>query len=170
MTELPENLPEDHFEKLKQKLFDKKEFNTIIIGGVTEKQNLAFQDLMEDILDPSKSADERNDALQKLKEKKFSAQLFETIRQTEEVSKKTALLAMCWEANLDCSELFLYLVDLICTAEFSLAFEALTILEHAEFSFPESEVRTAKAKLSEKLKDASEISNLQTACLALLQQ
>lgn len=129
---LNELLDEDAFDP--KKLFDESEYSTLIIdrGGFNKKEN-AVADLLESLLEPHVTRQESESIFSKLKESNSQKMLVDGIKAAERIEEKTILTAACWECGLDFSEDFLFFVDLACHSDFSLAMEALTVVESVAF-------------------------------------
>src|SRR4051812_28660650 len=101
---------EDHFDKLKAKLFNKKEFNTLIVGGATDdlQKQHDLEEVISILTDPKLTFEEKDEALKVIKESNAKAGLLSTIKKTKNEDKKAKLISACWEANLDCTSDFLF--------------------------------------------------------------
>jgi hypothetical protein len=127
-----------------EKLFDEKEYSTLIINreGFTSKQNSAA-DLVEQLLDGKNERRETEEIYARLKEAKAAGimvQALQSVKKTEQLSK---LLAACWESGLDFSAHFLVFVTLACHNEFKVAMEALTVVENCEGVIDDSTLHQA---------------------------
>lgn len=134
-----------------KKLFDEKQYNTLIINreGFNKKQNEAA-DLLEDLLDPSLTRAQSEEIFVQLKEMKAQKMLVDAIRTAGRAAEKAVLTAACWESGLDFSEDFLFFVELACHPDFKLAMEALTVVENCETVEPG--LLTTASELIEDLK------------------
>ena len=126
---LNELLDEDALDP--KKLFDEKEYNTLIIdrGGFSKKENNTA-DLLEQLLDPNITRIESEEIFSKLKDMKAQKLLVDAIKNAERIEEKIILTATCWECGLDFSSDFLFFVELTCQENFELAMEALTVVEY----------------------------------------
>ena len=148
---MKELLDEDAFDP--KKLFDKKEYNTLIIGreGFTESQN-GIANLLESLFEQNLSREKSEEIFKLLKEANAGDMLVQTIKDSENNEQKATLTAACWESGLDFSKQFLFFVDLACSDHFQLALEALTVVEYNE-TVPDQSV----------LKDALNIAKSKTS-------
>lgn len=136
-------LDDDAFDP--EKLFDEKEYSTLIIDreGFNKKQN-NVADLLEALLEPKISREESEAIFSKLKETKAQAQIIATITEAENIQDKKILTAACWECGLDFSEHLLFFTELAGNRDFSLAMEALTVVtENMEEVIPNETLMTA---------------------------
>lgn len=129
-----ELLDDDAFDP--KKLFDEKEYSTLIIDreGFNKKQNDSA-DLLEGLLDPKITRPESEAIFSRLKELNAQKLMVNGIKTANRVEEKTILTAACWETGLDFSADLLFFVELACHPDFKLAMEALTVVENLE---PES--------------------------------
>lgn len=116
-----------------KKLFNKEEYNTVIISreGLTEKQS-EQADLIESLLEPNLDREKKEQILAELKKVKANAILLNAIESCERPHDQAMLIAACWECGLDFSAHFFNFVQLACNADFSVAMEALTVVESCE--------------------------------------
>jgi len=126
---LNELLDEDALDP--KKLFDEKEYNTLIIdrGGFSKKENNTA-DLLESLLEKNITRVESEEIFSKLKEMNAQKLLVDAIRNAERIEEKIILTATCWECGLDFSDDFIFFVELSCHENFQLAMEALTVVEY----------------------------------------
>lgn len=129
--EVNELLDDDTFDP--KKLFDEKKYNTLIIdrGGFNKKEN-STADLLEALLDKDITRQESEAIFVKLKEKDAQIMLVDAIKTAKLLDEKAVLTAACWESGLDFSTVFLFFVELACSADYRLAMEALTVVENCE--------------------------------------
>lgn len=129
-----ELLDDDAFDP--KKLFDEKQYSTLIIDreGFNKKQNDSA-DLLESLLDPKITRQESEAVFSRLKELNAQKLMVDGIKTASRVEEKIKLTAACWETGLDFSNDVLFFVELACHPDFTLAMEALTVVENLE---PES--------------------------------
>ncbi|MGZ3884845.1 MAG: hypothetical protein ACXVP0_01210 [Bacteroidia bacterium] len=152
-----EHKNEDHFEKLKAKLFDEKEFNTMIIGGPeTTKKQGELHDLVLALANDEFGTDEKEECLRLLKEKNGRETLLSGIKKLKNPDKKALLIAACWETGLDFSGDLLFFTSLACDDNFRVAMEAFTVIENAEYSFISEDIKKAGEMVAVKIKEKPE--------------
>ncbi len=135
-------LDDDAFDP--EKLFDEKQYSTVIINrdGFNKQQNVTA-DLLEALLEPKITRQEADEIYTKLKDSKAQALLVDTIRAAENVQDKKILTAACWESGLDFSTHLLFFTELACQPDFGLAMEALTVVENMEGAMEHGTLTTA---------------------------
>jgi hypothetical protein len=128
---LDELLDDDAFRH--ERLFNDKEFNTIVIDrdGFSKKENEAA-DLVANLTDPGLSRAEKDDIYSRLKELNAQKVLVEGIKSTELLGDQAVLTAACWESGLDFSAYYLFFTALAVSGDFQLSMEAFTVLENCE--------------------------------------
>jgi hypothetical protein len=116
-----------------EKLFDEKEYSTLIIGreGFSKKENNTA-DLLEALLSKDITRQENEEIFAKLKETNSQKIMVDAIKTAERVSEKTILVAACWECGLDFTPYFLEFVKLATHDNFQLALEGLSVVESTE--------------------------------------
>lgn len=131
-----ELLDEEAFDP--KKLFDEKEYSTLIIGreGFSKKENTTA-DLLESLLNPEISRRESEEIFSKLKETNSQKIMVDAVNAAERVSEKTILAAACWECGLDFTPYFLDFVKLATHDNFQLALEGLSVVESTEGNLDE---------------------------------
>jgi hypothetical protein len=124
-----------------KKFFDEKEYSTLIVGrdGFNKKQN-DTADLIETLLGKDVTRKESEEIFTKLKELNAQALLVKALQETKVEKSKAKLCAACWESGLDFTSYFLYFVELACDNDFSLAMEALTVVENIDGNLSEAEL------------------------------
>lgn len=148
---------EDHFEKLKAKLFDEKHFKTLIIGGAgTEASQGELDEMLLAIAGNDLETAEKEECLKLIREKNALPALTGAIRRFKNEDKKALLVAACWESGIDCSSELLFFAELACNDHYRLALEAFTVIENLDQLPPIEEVTKAKTMISEKIKEAPE--------------
>lgn len=128
---MKELLNEEEFDP--KKLFDKKEYNTLIIGreGFSKGEN-DIADVLESLFEKDLTREMREDLFARLKEMNATDMLVSTIQATQDWDQRALLTEACWESGLDFKNHYLFFVDLACTDHFLLAHEAITVLEYNE--------------------------------------
>jgi hypothetical protein len=135
--EIKELLDEDEAFDPK-KLFDEKEYSTLIINreGFNKKENNTA-DLLESLLE-KQSRQESEEIFKKLKEANAQKMMVNAIKAASMNNEKTLLTAACWETGLDFSDYFLSFVELATNDDFQLALEALSVVESCEGTISET--------------------------------
>jgi hypothetical protein len=128
---MKELLNEEEFDP--KKLFDKNEYNTLIIGreGFTKADN-AIADVLESLFDKETTREMREALFSQLKEMNAVDMLVNTIKETKDPEQQAILTEACWESGLDFKDHYLFFVTLACSDHFHLAHEAITVLEYNE--------------------------------------
>jgi hypothetical protein len=148
-----EHNPEDHFEKLKAKLFDEKEFNTMIIGGpTTSKAQGKLHELILAIANNELTSEEKEESLKLIKEKNGKDTLLSGIKKVKDPAKKALLTAACWETGMDCTSEFLFFVELACNDDFRVALEAYTVIENMGSAIRQEDIGKARKMVTDKIK------------------
>lgn len=130
LDELPEELKGDIIPEIDPaKLFDEKEYATLIIGGDDgSKKDIQNADFISIIISNKSTREEKDEALVKLKSNKANALLLSAISKTKNLQQKALIVAACWETGIDFSKDYLVFVDLICSTDFNVSFEAFTVI------------------------------------------
>ncbi len=138
-------LNEEEFDP--KKLFDKSEYNTLIISrdGFTKGEN-DIADVLESLFEKNNTREMREAVFARLKELNAVDMLVNTIKATHNKEQQALLTEACWESGLDFNNHFLFFVELACTDHFQLAHEAITVLEYNE-SAPSPETRQLALQL-----------------------
>jgi len=128
---MKELLNEEEFDP--KKLFDKSEYNTLIIGreGFTKGEN-DIADVLESLFEKDITRPMREAIFAQLKEMNAVDRLVNTIKETKSREQQAILTEACWESGLDFKDHYLFFVDLACIDHFQLAHEAITVLEYNE--------------------------------------
>lgn len=139
---IKELLDEDSFDP--KKLFDKEEYNTLIIEreGFSKKDNNAA-DLIENLLDKEITRQESEAIFSKLKELNSIDLMVNSINSAQRTEEKICLTAACWESCLDFTNHFLFFTELACHDDFLLAVEALTVVQNCEGTLDEQTLTKA---------------------------
>lgn len=122
-----------------KKYFDEKEYSTLIVNreGFSKQQN-DTADLIETLLEKDLVRTEQEDIFTRLKELNAQSILVSSIKEVKKDSQKAKLCSACWESGLDFTSHFVFFVELSCSDDFSLAMEALTVVENIEGQIPEN--------------------------------
>lgn len=149
LDDLPEELKGDIVPEIDPaKLFDEKEYATLIIGSDdTSKKNIANGDLVTILVSPKTSREEKDEALIKLKENNATTILVSAIQKTKNLKQKASLLAACWETGLDFSKDYLMFVELVNSTDFLVSFEALTVILEMDAEIDSDTLKKAMAIL-----------------------
>lgn len=140
-------MDEDAFDP--KKLFNGEEYGTLIISrdGYNKKENTAA-DLLEDLVDKKITRQESEAIFQQLKEAGAQKVMVDAIKAAKRAEEKANLTAACWECGLDFSAWFLDFVKLSLDHEFSVALEALSVVESSEGTVEEA-VLTEAMKMAQ---------------------
>ena len=126
------------------KLFDEKEYATIIIGSEgMSKKDTSNADYVTVLVSSRSSREEKDEALLALKENNAQAFIINAIAKTKNVEQKALLIAACWETGLDFSKDYLVFVELIGHENFIVSFEAFTVIQEMEAEIDESTLKLA---------------------------
>ncbi len=133
-NDLPEELKGDIVPEIDPtKLFDEKEYSTIIIGSEgMSKKDTNNADLVTILISSRSSREEKDEALIQLKENNAQSFIINAISKTKKPEHKALIVASCWETGLDFSKDYLFFIDLICSSDFLVSFEALTVIQEME--------------------------------------
>ncbi len=116
-----------------KKLFDEKEYSTIIIGNDgASKKDLNNADYATIVVSKDTTREEKDEALKHLKENNAQAFLISAITKTKDPDLKAPLIAACWETGLDFSKDYLFFTELIGHEDFYVSFEAFTVIQETE--------------------------------------
>ena len=134
LDDLPEELKGDIIPEIDPaKLFDEKEYATLIIGGDDgSKKDIQNADFISILISNTSSREEKDEALVKLKTNKANALLLSAIAKTKNLNQKALIIAACWETGLDFSKDYLTFIELICSTDFHVSFEAFTVIMEME--------------------------------------
>lgn len=144
-----------------KELFDESKFSTLLINreGFSKKQN-ETADFIDRLLEKEISREELEEIFKNIKAANAGEMLIESVRNTKSKSDKAKLLAAIWESGLDVSVHFIYLTELACENDFSIAMEALTVIQNMEEKIEEKTLASAlqiaqecKSKNQELLED-----------------
>ena len=166
--DIPEELKGDLIPEIDpKKLFDEKEYATIILGSdAAGKKDLENADCAAILVSKTTSREDKDEALKQLKENDARAFLITAINRSKKPEQKAALIAACWETGLDFSADYLFFTGLIGHEDFYVSFEAFTVIQELEtdqetlgraldmlnsFKEPNANVSAAIAFLSEHL-------------------
>lgn len=148
--DLPEELKGDITPEINpEKLFDEKEYSTIILGNETgSKKDGENADFITVLVSPKTSREEKDEALKALKENKAQAFMLSAISKTKKPEHKAAIIAACWETGLNFSKDYLFFIDLICDENFHVSFEAFTVIQEIENEISKEILTKALATLN----------------------
>ncbi|MCE3225860.1 MAG: hypothetical protein K0S32_411 [Bacteroidetes bacterium] len=124
-----------------KKFFDEKEYSTLIVGrdGFSKKQN-DTADLIETLLSKDVTRKEAEEIFSKLKDLNAQAMMVKALEESTSEKNKAKICAACWESGLDFTPYFLLFTEFACGSDFSLAMEALTVVENMEGNINELEL------------------------------
>lgn len=147
---------DNSFKEDAQKYFDAKKFRTIIVGKDGYKSDDDLSDAITAYAEGGLSTEEREEVLKHLKASKAKKVMLEAITNAANDARRAKLITACWEIDLDCTQEFLFFVDLVCSDDFNVSLEALTVIENIENPIPEKELEQAVKKISAKIKEKPE--------------
>lgn len=129
--DIPEELKGDLIPEIDpKKLFDEKEYSTIIIGNDgASKKDLQNADYATIVVNQESTREEKDEALKHLKDNNAQAFLISAIKKTDDPKLKAPLVAACWETGLDFSKDYLFFTELIGHKDFYVSFEAFTVIQ-----------------------------------------
>lgn len=132
--ELPDDLLGDFIPEINpEKLFDEKEYATMIIGSEgMSKKDTNNADLLTLLISSRSTREEKDAALVQLKENGAQNFIMSAIIKTKKVEHKALLVSACWETGLDFSSHFLTFIDLIGHENFAVSLEAFTVIQEME--------------------------------------
>lgn len=127
-----------------EKLFDEKEYTSIIIGpeGISKKDN-DNADSLAALMSKKTTREEKDEALKRLKKNNAQAFLLNAISNTKNTSQKSFIIAACWETGLDFSTNCSFFFDLVCSEDFNVSFEALTVIREMDATIDSHSLQTA---------------------------
>lgn len=145
LDNLPEELKGDIIPEIDPaKLFDEKEYATLIIGNDDHtKKNIANADLIALLVNPKTEREEKDEILLKLKENKAASTLISAIQKTKNAKQKAILISACWETGLDISKDYLLFVELIGSDDFTVSFEAFTVIQELDAKIEDDTLQKA---------------------------
>lgn len=151
---LPDDLKGDIVPEIDpKKLFDENEYSTIIIGSEgMSKKDVNNADLITILISARSSREEKDEALIQLKENNAQSFMINAISKTKKPDHKALIVAACWETGLDFSKDYMYFIDLICSSDFLVSFEAFTVIQEMDAEIDEATLRQSLDKL-QKVKD-----------------
>lgn len=165
---LPDELKGDIVPEINpEKLFDEKEYATIVIGSEgMSKKDISNADFVTLLVSSKSTREEKDEALIALKENNAQDFIISAISKTKNLNQKALLIAACWETGLDFSKFYSTFIDLIKHENFAVSFEALTVIQEMEAVIDEA---TLKLSL-DTLKKVKEPSVTVTDAIHLLEQ
>ncbi len=145
INDLPEDLKGDLIPEINpEKLFDEKEYSTIIIGSEgLSKKDTNNADAITILISNKSSREDKDDALKYLKENNAQSFILNAITKTKNPSHKALIIAACWETGLDFSKDYLFFINLICSNDFLVSFEAYTVIKEMETGIELSTLKQA---------------------------
>jgi hypothetical protein len=135
---------------LVDKLFDQRFYNTMYISKADEEKATAEHvDMLVELLCDPKYKSSKQEIFNFLKKEPKAVELL--MRAIAEAKgDKKALVAACWESNIDCTRFLSFFVLIVIQESFEVALEALTVIEQIT-----GEVTPEKAtELIAKVKDS----------------
>ena len=156
IDDLPEDLKGDIVPEIDpEKLFDEKEYATIIIGSEgMSKKDTSNADYVTALVSSNSTREEKDEALKALKENNAQAFILNAITKTKNLGQKALLIAACWETGLDFSKDYLFFIDLISSKDFIVSFEAFTVIQEMEAEIDKATLQSSLTILK-KVKEPS---------------
>lgn len=147
--DLPEDLLGDIVPEINpEKLFDENEYSTLVLGSDnTLKKDTDSIQAIEVLINKTSTREEKDEALIQLKENKAQGVLVNAIEQVKKAEHKAQLVAACWETGLDFGNYFLNFIALTTHTDYTIALEALTVLEEMEAEVDIERLQKALAQL-----------------------
>ena len=132
--ELPEDLLGDIIPEIDpKKLFDEKEYATLIIGSEgMSKKDTNNADLLTLLISSKSTREDKDTALIQLKDNKAQDFIMSAIIKTKKLDHKALLISACWETGLDFSKHFQTFIDLVGHENFAVSLEAFTVIQEME--------------------------------------
>ncbi len=139
------------------KLFDKENYNTLIVGKEEPLEESAKDKVTAviELLSSKETKELKHDTLKILKEENALDLLMKAINKSKNQLVKQHLVAACWEADLDCSKQLSYFVDLALHNDFNVTLEATTVIQEMLGPFDTEELKRNIAKIEEGMKTYS---------------
>lgn len=135
-----------------KKLFNKKEYSTLIIGKEEEeKKGKSKTEILVDLLVSNEHKDIKHDALQTLKTNNGLELLIDAIQNPKNKKHKTILVAACWEAGFDCSKYLSLFTNIALSEEFLTCLEATTVIEEMQGPFDSKEMLSIKSNFKKEI-------------------
>lgn len=149
IDDLPEDLKGDIVPEIDpEKLFDEKEYATIIIGSEgMSKKDISNADYVTVLVSSKSTREEKDEALKILKENNAQAFILNAITKTKNLGQKALLIAACWETGLDFSKDYLFFIELITNKDFVVSFEAFTVIQEMEAEIDNTTLQSSLAIL-----------------------
>lgn len=142
----------ENCEEKNKEYFDEKKYRTIVVGKDGFKSNDEIQDAINALGEDSVTPEEREELLKHLKASNSLALIIESIGKTKSNEKKSKLISICWEIDLDCTSNFLFFIEQVCSDDFNVALEALTVIENIIQPIDQSILSEAQKMVNEKIK------------------
>lgn len=148
--ELPDDLLGDIVPEIDpKKLFDEKEYSTIIIGSEgMSKLDTTNADDITTLISARSTREEKDEALINLKKNKAQDFIMQAIFKTKKLDHKALIVSACWETGLDFSNYYLDFIDLINHSDFVVSLEAFTVIQEMETPIDTETLKKSLEKLS----------------------
>lgn len=142
-----------------KKLFNEKEYRTIVLGDEgASKKDEEKADWLFVLIEENTTREEKDEALNKLKEEKSQDFLIQSASKMKAAEVKAKILSACWETGLDFSNQLPFFIDIILDHDYLCALEAYTVIENNETRFDPEQIKTAIEKLSSQPEDKAFVS------------
>lgn len=162
-----ENSQESFQEKAKE-YFDEKKYRTIIVGKDGYKSADDLKDAIDAVGEDNLSSEEREEILRHLKASNPKKEMLKAIDATKSNEKKAKLIAACWEIDMDCTDDFLFFVQLCCSDDFNVSLEALTVIENIDNAVKPEELSKARELVANAIKQQPENADLLADLLKII--
>ena len=96
------------------------------------KKDTNNADYITTLVSKNSTREEKDEALILLKENKAQPFMISAVTKTKNPVQKALLIAACWETGLDFSKNYDFFIDLICSDDFTVSFEAFTVIQEME--------------------------------------
>lgn len=131
-----------------EKLFDEKEYSTIVLGSDEKsKHDEDNADYLTIIIGHSSSREAKDEALSKLKDNKAQAFMMQAISRIKNSDHKAATIAACWETGLDFTDYLPQFIELINDTNYLVSLEAFTVIEEMAPNLKQEKVAQAIQQL-----------------------
>lgn len=136
-----------------QKFFNTKEYITKIIGvaenDAEEASNNKEVDLLTSLLTDPKHKDAKEETLLMLKKEKKGEFLLMAIAQQKNKSLVPALVAACWESEINFSKYLPFFVLLVLDDDYLVSLEAITVITEMKGPFEPEHLKQAIVKIKD---------------------
>lgn len=133
-----------------------KQYNTLIISGAGSADKKEAKEALIQLLVDATNRDMRDAVFKLLKEEASATDLLvDTIKDPRYAQHKGKLIAACWESEKDCSPHLSLFVDLALNEDYSIALEAITVIDNMEGPIEKEALASSLKKLESAKKKSS---------------